>query len=80
MVVNGAYWADPGPRLLTRDQLSAVRSRLRASGEGDKRMLTVVDIACDFNGGLEFVDRATTIDEPVFMLDEHGKEHLECVT
>ena len=79
MLVNGAFWSDPAPRLLTRNQLRAVRARLGATGEGDKRMLTVVDIACDFNGGLEFVNRATTIDEPVFMLDELGHEHLECV-
>ena len=96
VVLNGAFWTEGSPRLLTKQQLAALRRQLETQGRGHQRMLSVIDVACDFDvsrsrhvdmmmnladpyvqGGLEFVERATTIDEPVFYLDADGNEHSE---
>lgn len=79
MVVNGSYWAPGSPRLLTVDQHVQLRRQLAGRGWEKKRFLSIVDVSCDFGGGVEFVERATTIEEPVFYLDADGNEHKECV-
>lgn len=58
LLVNGAYWSSGFPRLLSNDQLA------RLLKQPDHRLKGVVDVSCDFQGGLEFVDRATTIEDP----------------
>lgn len=46
---------------------------LQASGAND-RFLQVADVSADWAGGLEFVKRASTIDQPALHLDERGQE------
>lgn len=46
---------------------------LQTSG-ATERFLQVADVSADWAGGLEFVKRASTIDQPAFHLDERGQE------
>ena len=63
MIVNGIFWDERYPRLLTIEQTRelALQNRLR--------LLQVADISCDIKGSLEFVSHATSIDKPFFMYD-----------
>ncbi|KNZ48930.1 uncharacterized protein VP01_531g11 [Puccinia sorghi] len=58
LLINGAYWASGVPRLLSNDQLAHLFK------QPNPRLKGVTDISCDFYGSLEFVDRATTIEDP----------------
>lgn len=60
-LINGAYWDEKYPRLLTNDQYAKLAK--------DTRMIAIADISCDIKGPLEFMDRASTIDEPFFTYD-----------
>ncbi|KAI8872471.1 hypothetical protein GQ42DRAFT_174340 [Ramicandelaber brevisporus] len=74
MLINGIFWDDKFPRLLTTEQLRAIQ----ANPELKNRMLTISDISCDYNGSLEFMDHASTMDKPFFYMDAiNGKQHLD---
>ncbi|KAG0144211.1 hypothetical protein CROQUDRAFT_710105 [Cronartium quercuum f. sp. fusiforme G11] len=60
LLINGAYWSSEFPRLLDNSEF---RNLLSAEEEKSK-IWAVTDISCDFQGGLEFVERATTIENP----------------
>ncbi len=64
VLINAIYWDHRYPRLITKEQLRAqttspVRPRLKAIG----------DISCDIGGAIEFTDRATDSDEPLYVYD-----------
>ncbi|KAI8803017.1 Saccharopine dehydrogenase-domain-containing protein [Cladochytrium replicatum] len=63
MLVNGIFWDQRYPRLLSRSQIRKLAS------EGRLRLQSIADISCDINGSLEFMDRASSIDQPFFMYD-----------
>jgi len=67
VLVNGIYWDQRYPRLLTKAQLQD----LHAGREEDVRrpVLMVSDISCDVNGSVEFLERSTSIDRPYFDYD-----------
>ncbi|MBW0508035.1 hypothetical protein O181_047750 [Austropuccinia psidii MF-1] len=58
LLVNGAYWAPGFPRLLSNEDFSHLLK------QPHHRLQGVIDISCDFQGGLEFVNRASTIEAP----------------
>ncbi|GAA6018952.1 hypothetical protein JCM8202_000615 [Rhodotorula sphaerocarpa] len=60
---NGGLWNPASPRLLTVAQLAELQAR------PTNRLMSIIDISCDFNGGLEFVRHATTLDDPVVQYD-----------
>ncbi|SCZ94622.1 BZ3500_MvSof-1268-A1-R1_Chr12-3g04003 [Microbotryum saponariae] len=64
---NGAYWAPGCPRILSTSQLAKIQK-----DGSPERMLAIVDAACDFDGALEFVKAATTIDDPVIQYDANS--------
>ncbi|KAG9033233.1 hypothetical protein FRB95_000412 [Tulasnella sp. JGI-2019a] len=72
VLINGAGWSQGFPRLLTTNQLSTAIGLARNVGKG--RFRTIADISCDISGGIEFVDRSCTIDDPFFYTDGTGKE------
>ncbi|KAG8844902.1 hypothetical protein FRB96_002791 [Tulasnella sp. 330] len=72
VLINGAGWSQGFPRLLTTAQLSTALNLSRQVGKG--RFRTIADISCDISGGIEFVDRSCTIDDPFFYVDGSGKE------
>ncbi|KAJ3085286.1 hypothetical protein HK102_000142 [Quaeritorhiza haematococci] len=71
VLINGIFWDQRYPRLLTSEQTRQLTASANPkTGHGpDFRMLSIADISCDINGSLEFMDRATTIDDPFFMYD-----------
>ncbi|KAL7421814.1 hypothetical protein Q5752_003585 [Cryptotrichosporon argae] len=58
-LINGAGWQSGFPRLLSDEDM-------RRYANGEQKIVAVQDISCDLKGGLEFVDRHTTIDSPSF--------------
>lgn len=75
LFINGTFWSPTSPRTLsTRQLLGVLRDlKLEAPSSQRNRMLQITDVSCDFEGGLEFVSKATTICDPYLYIDpEHG--------
>ncbi|KAK4052299.1 hypothetical protein OIO90_004380 [Microbotryomycetes sp. JL221] len=64
MVLNGGFWETGCPRLLTTKELAQLQQTVPAN-----RFLSVVDIGCDWNGSLEFVTKATSVNDPFIQLE-----------
>jgi len=65
VLINGAYWDQQYPRLLTTKQLRDFQQ----SNEANTKLISIADISCDINGSLEFMSKASTIDDPFFYAD-----------
>lgn len=61
LLINGMYWDDRFPRIITKDYLEKVFSA------GKPKLIAVGDITCDVNGSVECTHKGTTIDDPVFV-------------
>ncbi|KIR40645.1 alpha-aminoadipic semialdehyde synthase [Cryptococcus deuterogattii 99/473] len=61
-LINGVGWSKGFPRAITSSSLN----KLIEKENGKQKLVAVQDIACDKEGGLEFVDQFTTIDNPYF--------------
>ncbi|PKO23237.1 MAG: hypothetical protein CVU38_05270 [Chloroflexi bacterium HGW-Chloroflexi-1] len=61
VIVNGIYWDERYPRLVTRDSLRALYSG------GTPRLKVIGDISCDIEGSIECTVRATEEDAPVYV-------------
>ncbi|MCG2590728.1 bifunctional lysine ketoglutarate reductase /saccharopine dehydrogenase family protein [Rhodohalobacter sulfatireducens] len=61
--VNGIYWDENYPRLITKDWL------LRKNESGELNLKVIGDITCDIHGSVECTETATAIGEPVFVYD-----------
>lgn len=53
------FWQQGSPKILRRDQLSLCG-----------RLSIISDISCDIHGGVETTDRATSIANPIYYLDD----------
>ena len=62
-IINGIFWTDKYPRLVTKAQLK------KLTLDGKCRLQTLADISCDIDGSFEFMSKASTIDEPFYMYD-----------
>ena len=73
VIVNCVYWDPRFPRLLTKRQLRRLWEDRNTFNEQDLhpvcRLDLVTDISCDINGSMEFLDRTTTIEDPVYTYD-----------
>lgn len=66
VLMNGMYWDERFPRILTRQYLQQVFSDQR------RPKLTVVgDITCDPNGSVEATLEAATVEKPIFVYNPH---------
>jgi saccharopine dehydrogenase (NAD+, L-lysine-forming) len=63
VLVNGIYWTEDYPRLVTIDLLR----QLWASGQ--PRLRVIGDVSCDVEGAIECTVKCTEPDEPVFVYD-----------
>ncbi|KAJ1915090.1 hypothetical protein IWQ60_008570 [Tieghemiomyces parasiticus] len=73
VLVNGLYWTEKQPRLLTKQQLR----HLQSDPQYRYRMLAVADIGCDIEGPLEFMSHFSSIDEPFYYYDAvRDREHV----
>ncbi|OCF43182.1 alpha-aminoadipic semialdehyde synthase [Kwoniella heveanensis CBS 569] len=59
-IINGVGWSSRFPRTMTNDDL---RSLISSAG-GKQKLVAVQDVTCDKEGGFQFVNKFTTIDEP----------------
>ncbi|MFW9856383.1 MAG: bifunctional lysine ketoglutarate reductase /saccharopine dehydrogenase family protein [Candidatus Thorarchaeota archaeon] len=62
ILINGIYWSDKYPRLLTRNFLKDLFSSKR-----DIRLQVIGDISCDIEGGIEATVTTTKPDNPFFV-------------
>jgi saccharopine dehydrogenase (NAD+, L-lysine forming) len=63
MLINCVYWDARYPRLITKEQLAGLFR------EGRPKLTVVGDISCDVNGSIEFTEKATEIEDPIFVYD-----------
>ncbi|XP_034983008.1 alpha-aminoadipic semialdehyde synthase, mitochondrial [Zootoca vivipara] len=75
-VINGIYWEQHTPRLLSRQDAQRLLAPLRpaaAATEGcpqlPHKLVTICDISADTGGSIEFMTECTTIDSPFCMYD-----------
>ncbi|KAB2968835.1 MAG: hypothetical protein F9K18_02200 [Thermoanaerobaculia bacterium] len=64
MLVHGAFWRPPQPRLVTRSVLSEL-----FAAETRPKLRVIADLSCDVDGAIEATVRATTPAEPVFVYE-----------
>lgn len=64
VLVNGIYWTEDYPRLITRQWL-----REQAARPEQPRLLVVGDISCDIEGSIECTLEATQPDAPAYVYD-----------
>lgn len=70
MLVNGIYWDDRFPRVVTKAQLAHLRS---PAGGNNRNLRVVADISCDYRGSVEFLEKFTSIEDPYFTFNpEHA--------
>jgi len=62
VLVNGIYWDRRFPRVLSKDDLAKETVKTR-------RLHFVSDISCDVQGGIEILERTTTIEDPFITMD-----------
>ena len=63
VLVNGMYWDQRYPRLLTKSQVKDLYSANNDS------FLCLADISCDIGGSVEFLEKSTTVEMPYFHYD-----------
>jgi alpha-aminoadipic semialdehyde synthase len=63
VIINGIYWESKFPRLLTKAQMKEIQEN------SESRLLSIADISCDLEGSIEFMNKASTIDEPFYYYD-----------
>ncbi|XP_032867386.1 alpha-aminoadipic semialdehyde synthase, mitochondrial isoform X3 [Tyto alba] len=75
-LINGIYWEQHTPRLLSRQDAQNLLVPVRSStGARDgcpelpHRLLAICDISADTGGSIEFMTECTTIDSPFCMYD-----------
>jgi saccharopine dehydrogenase (NAD+, L-lysine forming) len=62
VLMNCVYWDDRYPRLISKDFV-------KTNFKNDFRLKVVGDISIDINGAVEFTEKSTTPDMPVFVYD-----------
>lgn len=63
VLVHGAFWLPPQPRLLSIAELK------RLWDSGAARLKVIADISCDIGGGIEATVKVTTPGDPVFVFE-----------
>jgi len=61
VIVNGIYWDERYPRLVTKKALAELWER------GERRLKVIGDISCDIEGSIEITVKATEPGEPAFV-------------
>lgn len=61
LLVNGVYWDDRYPRLITKKWLQRMGAKKKL------KLKVIGDITCDVNGSIECTEMPTPIEDPVFV-------------
>ena len=64
LLMNCIYWDKMYPRLVTKELVKNI-----FTGEGKPKLKVIGDISCDIEGAIEFTQKATSIDSPIFVYD-----------
>ncbi|XP_053111912.1 alpha-aminoadipic semialdehyde synthase, mitochondrial isoform X2 [Hemicordylus capensis] len=75
-LINGIYWEQHTPRLLSRQDAQRLLAPLRPSAAATEgcpelphKLVAICDISADTGGSIEFMTECTTIDSPFCMYD-----------
>jgi saccharopine dehydrogenase (NAD+, L-lysine-forming) len=63
LLIHGAYWYPPQPRIVTLDDLGWLWQN------GPPRLRVIADISCDIDGAIESTVKATSPGDPVYVYD-----------
>lgn len=74
LFVNGIYWDNRFPRLVTKEEIKQLRST------GNHKLKAVADISCDIGGSCEFLHRPTSIEKPFYSYNPETGEEESKVT
>uniref|UniRef100_A0A7S2IIT5 Saccharopine dehydrogenase (NAD(+), L-glutamate-forming) n=1 Tax=Helicotheca tamesis TaxID=374047 RepID=A0A7S2IIT5_9STRA len=74
VLINGMYWDERFPRLLTKEHMADLYKN------ENKNLYVLADITCDVGGSVEFLEYATSIDNPYFMYDPIRRETSDIIT
>ncbi len=66
ILMNCIFWASQYPRLITKKY-----AKKSFNKTGQFRLKVIGDISADVNGAIEFTEKATTPDNPVFVYNPH---------
>ncbi|KXN82807.1 Alpha-aminoadipic semialdehyde synthase, mitochondrial [Leucoagaricus sp. SymC.cos] len=68
LLINGTGWSTGFPRLLSTKQLASAIAKAQSLNlpGAATRGKCIGDISCDIGGGLEFLERSTTLSEPTY--------------
>jgi alanine dehydrogenase len=69
MLINCIYWDSRYPRLITKDYMQKLFAK------GTPRLKVIGDISCDVNGSVEFTEKATEIEDPIFVYHPETREY-----
>uniref|UniRef100_A0A7S2SNY8 Saccharopine dehydrogenase (NAD(+), L-glutamate-forming) n=1 Tax=Rhizochromulina marina TaxID=1034831 RepID=A0A7S2SNY8_9STRA len=74
VLVNGIYWDQRFPRLITSGQLQQLAREQQDTDQG-LRLRAVADVTCDIDGSVEMLTRATDMSTPFYEWDAlNGRE------
>ena len=59
---------------MTTAEYVQVKKGLVVAKQEKYRLVAICDVSADWSGGLEFVKKPSTINEPTFYLDAEGNE------
>jgi saccharopine dehydrogenase (NAD+, L-lysine forming) len=61
MLINGIYWDQRYPKLITKEYLKG------AFSEGQPKLMVIGDISCDVEGSIECTLKPAEIDDPIYV-------------
>jgi alpha-aminoadipic semialdehyde synthase len=64
VLINGIFWTEKYPRLITRDFIAKLYAEQRVP-----HLRVIGDISCDIEGSIEFTVKATDPENPAFVYD-----------
>jgi len=75
VIIHGSYWDMSYCRLLTDSQLESI-VKLQ-SERGNKKLIGICDITCDYEGAIESLKKFTSIERPFYIYDPVSKDCLD---
>lgn len=63
VIINGIYWERKYPRLITKEQMKELQLNSQS------KLISIADITCDLEGSIEFMKKASTVDDPFYYYD-----------
>jgi alpha-aminoadipic semialdehyde synthase len=71
-LVNGIYWEEKYPRLVTKDQVKDL-----FGGQSKPRLRVIGDISCDVEGSIECTVRCTEPGDPIYVYNPDSEETID---